>query len=191
VQATYSKGATGYVTTLVNYAGNVVFGSGNSVGLGYATDGVFVTGSGVELTEAWSVAAAYQHYWNSQWRTSVAGGYSEIRYNDSAKAMLCGANVNSAGIGTGLSTVFGAFRPGAGFSCDPSFSVSTVSTRTAWNPHRSLEIGLDLIWAHIDTAFGGTAIMGSANGARPAGPYKLEDQDNFLAVLRVQKSVLP
>src|SRR5262249_14013490 len=128
-QISYGKGATGYVTTLTSYAGNAVFGSGNSVGLGYATDGVFVSGSGVELTESWSVAAGYQHYWNSQWRTSVAGGYSEIRYNDSAKAMLCGTNPNSAGAGTGLSTVFGAFTAGAGFNCDPNFSVSTVSTR--------------------------------------------------------------
>ncbi len=87
--------------------------------------------------------------------------------------------------------MFGTFAPGAGFSCNPNFSVSTVSTRTAWNPHQTLEIGLDLIWTHLDTAFAGTAIMGSANGARPGGPYKLENQDNFLAVLRVQKNVLP
>ncbi len=102
------------VTTLANYAGNAVFGSGNNVAVGYATDGVFVSGSSVELTESWSVAAAYQHHWSQQWRTSVVGGYAEVRYNGAATAMLCGSNGNAAGAGTGLSTVFGTFtRPPA------------------------------------------------------------------------------
>ena len=152
---------------------------------------MFVTGSNVELTEAWSVSAAYQHHWNAQWRTSVIGGYTEIKYGDSATAMLCGTNPNSAGAGAGASTVFGTFTPGAGFGCNPSFAVYAASTRTAWNPHPMLEVGLDLIWQHLDTAFSGLATIGSANGARPAGTYKFEDQDNFLAILRVQKTVLP
>ena len=49
--------------------------------MGYAPDGVFVNGSQVELTEAWSVSAAYQHYWSPQWRTSVIGGYSQINFD--------------------------------------------------------------------------------------------------------------
>jgi len=191
VQGTYAKGATGYVTTIGSYGGNAVFGSGNSLGVGYATDGVFVTGSSVELTEAWGVAAAYQHNWNSQWRTSVAGGYIQVNYKDAATAMLCGTAVNSAGAGAGLSTVFGTFVPAAGFGCDPNYSVSTVGTRTAWKPHPTLEIGLDLVWNHIDTAFTGLGTIGAANGARPPGVYQFEDQDNFLAIMRVQKSVLP
>jgi len=54
-----------------------------------------------------------------------------------------------------------------------------------------LEIGLDLIWYHLDSAFSGRAVIGAANGARPPGTYQFQDQDNFLAVMRVQKTVLP
>ena len=53
-------------------------------------DGVFVNGSQVELTEAWSVSAAYQHYWSPQWRTSVIGGYSQMNFDTFAQGMLCG-----------------------------------------------------------------------------------------------------
>src|SRR6476646_7913238 len=52
LQGAYGKGATGYITAITSYAGNAVFGSGNTLGVGYATDGVFVTGSDVELTQA-------------------------------------------------------------------------------------------------------------------------------------------
>ena len=191
-QATYGKGATGNVTTIPSYAGNVVFGSGNSIGVGYATDGVFVTGSRVELTEAWSVSAAYEHYWTPSWRTSVIGGYTEIKYGNAAKSMLCGTNPASAGAGSAISTVFGAFTASpAGFECNPDFSFAAASTRTAWNPHPALEIGLDLIWYHLDSAFSGGAVISSPNGARPPGPYAFQNQDNFFAVLRVQKTVLP
>jgi hypothetical protein len=105
--------------------------------------------------------------------------------------MLCGVNPNAAGAGTGVSTVFGTFRPANGFGCNPNFSVYAASTRTAWNPHPLLEIGVDLIWHHLDTAFSGFAVIGSSNGARPSGTYKFEDQDNFIAILRVQKTVVP
>lgn len=190
-QINYGKGATGYVTTLASYAGNAVFGSGNNIAVGYATDGVFVSGSSVELTESWSVAAAYQHHWSQQWRTSVVGGYAEVHYNGAATAMLCGSNGNAAGAGTGLSTVFGTFTPAAGFGCNPNYALISAGTRTAWNPHSLLEIGLDLSWYRLDTAFTGFAVMGTANGARPAGIYKFEDQDKFLAMMRLQKNILP
>ena len=48
---------------------------------GFATDGVFVNGGGIEKTEAWGFQAAYEHFWNAQWRTAVVGGYAEVNYN--------------------------------------------------------------------------------------------------------------
>jgi hypothetical protein len=157
------------------------FGSGNSLGVGYAVDGVFVNGAGIEKTESWGFQAAYQHYWNAQWRTAVVGGYTAIDYNDTATARICGAP------GSGGVNQF-AFT---GTNCDPSFSQTSVSTRTAWNPHPTLEIGLDLIWWHLNTANAGLATFAGNVGARPAGTYTVEDQDRFLAIFRVQKTVLP
>jgi hypothetical protein len=157
------------------------FGSGNSLGVGYAVDGVFVNGAGIEKTESWGFQAAYQHYWNAQWRTAVVGGYTAIDYNDTATARICGAP------GSGGLNQF-AFTS---TNCDPSFSQTSVSTRTAWNPHPTLEIGLDLIWWHLNTANAGLATFAGNVGARPAGTYTVEDQDRFLAIFRVQKTVLP
>ena len=53
-----------------------------------------------------------------------------------------------------------------------------------------LEIGLDLIYYHINSSHSGILNLGAA-GSRPAGPYTVEDQDRGLAILRVQKTVLP
>jgi hypothetical protein len=53
-----------------------------------------------------------------------------------------------------------------------------------------LEIGLDLIWYHINSSHSGILNLGAA-GSRPAGPYRVVDQDRFVSWLRVQKTILP
>jgi hypothetical protein len=185
--AYYCDGATAYcVSTPVAF----LFGSGNSVGGGFATDGVFLNGGGIEKTQSWGFQAAYEHFWNAQWRTSVVGGYTEINYSDTARNMICGLTPGS------VNQYNFAFAGGAAAGCQPSFSQTSVSTRTAWNPHPTLEIGLDLIWYRINSAHSGIINLGTAGtvnaaGSRPTGPYTVEDQDGLVAILRVQKTVLP
>jgi hypothetical protein len=186
-QIDYAKGATGYVWSQGLYGAATLYGSGQSIGLGLSTDGVFTSGTGVELTESWGFAAAYQHYWNAQWRTAVVGGYTEINYNGTATAALCGTGTNAAAITVQQPLITGLVSG----TCNPDHSYTSVSTRTAWNPHPTLEIGLDLIWYHLDSASNGATVTLAANGARPAGTYVVEDQDRYLTVLRVQKTVLP
>jgi hypothetical protein len=187
VQVDYAKGANGYIYSVGLYGNPVHYGSGNTISIGNSADGVFTSGNSVELTESWGFMAAYQHYWNSQWRTSVVGGYSEINYGGTATAYLCGTGANSATVPVQnpliTATVSGV--------CNPDFSMHAVSTRTAWNPHPTLEIGLDLIWYHIDSASVGSVLTLAANGARPAGNYTVQDSDRYLTVLRFQKTVLP
>ena len=111
-----------------NYNDVFIYGSGNTLGVGYANDGVFVNGSQVELTNAWSASAAYQHHWSPQWRTSVIGGVTRVYYGAAARGFMCdGQNAAPA---TG---VFGSFTS-AITNCNPDFSLASVSTRTAWNP---------------------------------------------------------
>ena len=55
-------------------------------------------------------------------------------------------------------------------SCSPDFSWWQLGSRTQWNPHPDLDIGVDVLWTHLNTAYKGTATL-AANGARPAGPY--------------------
>jgi hypothetical protein len=181
VSAAYCDGATAYC---IGTPVNALFGSGNTISMGYAVDGVYVNGGGIEKTESFMIQAAYQHYWNAQWRTAVVGGYTEVNYGGAATAALCGTAAGSLATGQ----FPGVFT--AGSTCNPDFSQTSVSTRTAWNPHPTLEIGVDLIWYHIDTANSGAITM-LATGARPAGDYVFTDQDRFLGILRVQKTVLP
>src|SRR5262245_16683298 len=88
----YAEGATGYVTNIGS--GMSIYNASTSVGFGWVSDGVFLTGSEVELTRAWSVNAMYQHIWNPKWRTSVFGGYVNIDYNGTATAQICGSRAN-------------------------------------------------------------------------------------------------
>ena len=177
LQVTYAKGATGYVAG----QNQSIFGAGQTYSQGFLSDGVFVTGSGVQLTEAWNVQVGYEHNWNAQWRTSIYDTYAAVNYGGAATAMLCGTAVNSnSQFGmTGLT------------NCSPSYSSNNLSTRTAWNPHPTLEIGLDLIWSHFNTANNGFGTLAAITNAQPAGVYRIDDQDKYMAVLRVQKNILP
>jgi hypothetical protein len=163
--------------------------------MGWVTDGVYDTGSSVELTTVWGINGFVQHLWSPKWRTSVYGGYVEVDYNGSATAMI---NTHvPAGMGcaapTGVAPLNGAFTGGQGAgtnSCSPSFSWWQVGSRTQWNPHPDLDIGVDVLWTHLNTAYKGSATL-PANGARPAGVYAIDDQDILSVMFRIQRNFLP
>ena len=48
------------------------------------------TATDLELTTAWNVNAAYEHFWNPRWRTSLYGGYAAVSYNGRGNAIPCG-----------------------------------------------------------------------------------------------------
>jgi hypothetical protein len=165
-EAVYSKGAAGYATAA--WGPTQVFGSGRSVGLGTLVEGVFTSNpqSSVELTTVWSAQGVYEHRWNPQWRTSVYGGMFGVQYDSTAKQMIC-SNL-----------------------CDPNFSMSGVGSRTLWNPVPDLDVGFDVVWWHLNTAFNGTTAILPQNGAKPSGAYKVEDQDAVAAMFRIQRNFL-
>src|SRR5262249_35675375 len=177
----------GYCVTGL-YSNNFVYGSGNTVSMGWAADGVFANGSQIELTNAFNYAVGYQHYWNPQWRTAVVGGQAFVFYDATAQSLLGGTFPGTTVAGTATSVM--GLVPVGGFltNCNPNFSQSALSTRTAWNPHPFLEIGLDLIWYHLGTANAGGNVFLSTNGARPAGVYQIANLDAYMMVLRFQKN---
>jgi hypothetical protein len=178
-QAVWSKGAAGYATSI--FGPTAVFGSGLNVGLGWLEEGIFTTGSNVELTTVWSFNAAYEHRWNPQWRTSVYGGMIGVQYDGAAKAAICAGTATATPIAfTGFSRIS---------NCDPNFSISEIGTRTLWNPVPDLDVGVDLVWWHLNTAFAGTAVLGQ-NGAKPAGTYTISDQNALSAIFRIQRNFL-
>src|SRR4029434_8875686 len=68
--------------------------AGRNEGFGELNDAIYggtaIDGAatGLGLTSAWSVNAAYEHFWNLRWRSSLYGGYAAVSYGSRANAML-------------------------------------------------------------------------------------------------------
>jgi hypothetical protein len=184
MQVAYGNGATGYVTRATGTW--AMYGSGNNAGFGWVTDGIFTTGTAIELTTAWGINGAFQHIWSPRWRTSLYGGYIEIDHDAAAKAMICPGGAAGTAAPVGL----GAVITGGATNCNPDFSWWQVGSRTQWNPHPDLDIGVDVLWTHLNTAYKGTATL-AANGARPSGIYTIDDQDIVSVMFRIQRNFLP
>src|SRR5262249_920285 len=140
----YSQGAAGYGSaTGQSWA---YLKPGTSAGWSVATpDAVFIGGSDLELTTVWNVIAYYEHIWNPRWRTSIYGGYVNVSFNSTAKTFIIPAAAAAAcGVGSGLGNPFSNVTLLAGNSCDPNWSFYQIGTRTQWNPHPLLDIGLEV-----------------------------------------------
>ena len=144
----------------------------------------------------WGINGFYQHFWNPKWRTSLYGGYVEVDYDGTATNIINShlpappvRRLRRAGRRRGAAAA--RDRGGVGNSCSPNFSWWQVGTRTQWNPHPDLDIGVDVLWTHLNTAFKGT---GDARGERRASgavAYALDDQDIVSVMFRIQRNFLP
>jgi hypothetical protein len=56
---------------------------------------------------------------------------------------------------------------GSGNSCNPSFSFYEIGSRTQWNPAPQLDVGFELLYSHLNSAYKGPGVY-SANTSRPA-----------------------
>ena len=178
-QAVYSKGAAGYAT--VTWGPWANFSAGQKVSLGWMDEAVFTNTSGaapnVELTTVWSANAAYEHRWNPQWRTSLYGGIIRVQYDGAAATAIC----------QNLAATIITART----NCDPNFSLTELGSRTMWNPVPDLDVGVDVVWYHMKTAFGGGVANLAANlGAKPAGQYAISNLDALATVFRIQRNFL-
>jgi Porin subfamily len=181
----YSVGASGFGGGN-NLASPDLFGSGNNAAIGFMTDGVFVNGSSIELTTAWSVQAGYDHHWNDMWNSTLFGGWSHILHNAQAKSYYAGALGCAAGTGATAQTNIGAVA--ATNTCDPDWSYLEVGTMTRWTPAPNLQISAQVLYSYITTAFNGTAALAAVPGARPPGVYTIGNQGIVSGYFRVQRS---
>jgi porin-like protein len=193
-QITYGEGATGFVT---NSSWWSLYDNSNRAARAWATDAVFDTGTTVELTKAWNINAAYEHRWNDKWRTTYYGGYVNVDYSGAATNMI-NARMPAGSfckVGAAAGTITG-FTPLAGNSCNPDFSFYQTGSRTMWNPVRNLDIGVDILYTKIRTAYGGPTNW-VANGSRPACTNSAalscaqDDQDVWSAMFRWQRNFYP
>ena len=207
-QFNYTEGAVRYAALTPAGAGGVgIFGDqqGSNVGVGFFQDGVYcgissagaavvgangatacpAGGSKVELTTAWSVQAAYEHFWTPSLRTSLVGAYTDISYSGAASNMMC-ANMNAGGANTV------AFVTPA--NCGPgSFDWShySISSRTQWNITKDFYVGLEGYYGHLNTMAKGTLVNYTSNNAQPTGVRTLTDQDVFVYRMRVHRDLVP
>ena len=187
MQATYSEGATRYASN--NMTGSLFNFNGQSVGVGWVTDGVFAgTAAGgqtdVNLTTAWAIAAGFEHLWTPALRTSLYGSYVSYSYNAQATASICT-------IGASATPAAGAVAFGAG--CNPNFSMWSVGSRTQWEPVRGLIMGVDLMYQHLNsgrTEAAGVTLL-TATGGRAAGAYTVSDQHQWYGTFRIQRDWVP
>ena len=117
----------------------------NSAGFGPVADAVYggtLTGTGINaatdlnLTTAWNVNAAYEHFWSPRWRTSLYGGYAAVSYGGGATSLGCG-------VGTG-----GVVTNG----CDGDWSTWWLGTRTQWNVTKDFYMGVDVLYSKLNSA---------------------------------------
>jgi hypothetical protein len=199
MQACYSVGAAGYCTRATGAW--QMYSSGNNAGFGWVSDSIYdgaggaAGGTNVELTTVWGINGYAQHLWSPKWRTSLYGGYVEVDYNGTATTIINSHLPGAAGTTPCGVPVGGSVQPpitvaAASNSCSPDFSWWQLGSRTQWNPHPDLDIGVDVLWTHLNTAYKGTGVL-AANGARPAGVYAIDDQDVVSVMFRIQRNFLP
>jgi hypothetical protein len=77
----------------------------------------------------------------------------------------------------------------AGNTCDPSFSFWQAGTRTQWNPVEQLDIGLELLYTRLNTAYAGPA---QVDPVAPQGTvFEIADQDVWSVLFRFQRNFFP
>jgi Porin subfamily len=186
IDASYAKGDTKNVIStsaaspsFAMFGGTSRPGAYQSLGIGYTSDGVYVPGGAIQLTEAFGVRGAFNHNWDPYWSSSLFGSWSAVRYNDTAKAAYCGAFAASVS-GRSFS---------ADFTCNPDFNVSQLGGITRWTPVKNLTFSAEVMWFHLDQNMTGamTASPG-ATSPKPSAAYEFKNQDAVSLNLRVQRN---
>jgi hypothetical protein len=187
IDASWAKGDTKNViaTSSTSPSFTMFGGSGagayQSIGFGATTDAVYLPtlfgGDGsLHLTEAYGVRGAFNHNWDPYWSSSLFGSYSAVRYDGTAKALVC-ATYTAARV----------TAPSADFSCNPDFNVSQLGVVTRWTPVKNLTFSAEVMWFHLDQKFTGSAIL-SPVAPKPTARYEFKDQDTVSFNVRAQRN---
>jgi Porin subfamily len=192
-QFNYTQGALRYVFQTPN--SNWAVNDGSQASLGVLSDGVFngvlgATGalapSDVELTTAWNVNAAYEHFWSPRWRTSLYGGYAAVSYGGAAQNFLC-TGLNTAPLAT------------ANVGCDMNWQTWWAGSRTQWNITKDFYMGLDVMYSKLQGANigsglvtgGGAVVVANRALLVGGGTAQAEDFDNWSFRFRVHRDFYP
>ena len=183
-QFNYTQGALRYIFQTPNSNWGKV--EGQNEGFGVVSDavlgGAIVDGNAtdLQLTTAWNVNAAYEHFWSTRWRTSLYGGYAAVTYGSIGNAMLCAGE--GAGAGNGTAAVA---NPG----CDNNWSTWWLGSRTQWNVSKDFYMGVDVMYAKLFSA----SLPGNVLSANRSigGATTVADVDNWQFRFRVHHDFYP
>jgi hypothetical protein len=184
----YTDGASRYSNMTATQWDYVKY-DGNNVGFGVNTDAVYGgsvaagTASDLQLTTTWSVNAAYTHFWNPAWKTTLWGSYRATSFNDQANNMLCNTLNGLGNAGTAAVAVNG---------CDMNWDVYGLGLRTEWAVSHTFSMGLSVIYSNLESATNTNNLVnaGGSNG-KPAGTYAISDQDNWAVRFRATRAFYP
>jgi len=186
ISGVYTDGATRYnIQDLATAYGAVeLYGSTSnplayqSLALQAAPDTVFAAGTAQQLIQTWGMRGAYTHHWDAYWDSSIYGAYAAVRYNTTAKTLICA----TPGLGFDVAA-------GAGLTtCNPDYSIGQLGFITRWTPVRNLTFSADLTWSHIDTKMAGLLTTSNATLGKPPALYQLKNEDNVVLLLRAQRN---
>ena len=145
LQATFAKGALGYVSGSNLNLGNGISTSTNyGVGLNRVSSGngwhggndsdCFWTYNGAcDASTAFALTGAAQHFWTPTISSTLAGSFYQVRYPRSATNPAVDAfalGLNSFGVGA------------------TNYKEILVTSGLRWNPIPKLELGAEAIWQH-------------------------------------------
>jgi hypothetical protein len=184
IDATYAKGDTKAVISTSSASPSfVMFGSsGNgsyqSIGFGQTADAVYVPGGELKLVDAWGIRGAYNHNWDPYWSSSLWGSYSQVRYGGSVLDVTSAKGAWCANYSVGK---------GAGFTCNPDYSVAQVGLTTRWTPVKNLTFSAEVGAFFLDQKMSGVANLAAA-APKPTTVYEFKDQSTVFLNVRAQRN---
>ena len=189
-QVNYTVGALRYIFQTPN--SNWGFTEGNSQSLALMNDAVYggtiggFNTTGLELTSAWNVNAAYEHFWSPRWRTSLYGGYAAVSYGSAANNMLCAAGGFPVGAGVGAAAIAAA-------GCDNDWNTWWLGSRTQWNITKDFYMGVDVLYQKLNsgTTTNGQIGLNQVQTSGAVGPIFVENPDNWSFRFRVHRDFYP
>ena len=180
-QVAYSEGAVAYAgqgltTAFLHKAGTF---AGFPV-----VDAVFLNNGELQLTEAWSITASFEHYWTPTLRTAITGQWIEVSYNPTATQLLCTGNP------FGANQIRGNFA-GTTNCSNVDGTVWQLAQRTMWNPVANLDVGLEVAYSKVETNITGVVNAGGLGQGLPVTTFNWGDLGVWHATLRVQRNFWP
>jgi hypothetical protein len=179
-QVNYTQGALRYIFQTPNTNWGKM--DGTNAGWGVVSDAVYggtlagvgaAAASDLALTTAWNVNAAYEHFWNPRWRTSLYGGYAAVSYDGLGSSQLCG-------FGSGTITN----------GCDMDWQAWWIGSRTQWNVTKDFYMGVDVLYSKLQTA----TVVGVPSAlaiAVSGATAPAQDVDNWQFRFRVHRDFYP